>query len=218
MNYSCQIGTQPFSYTEPWEHKFDLVQAVKALSFIPRFGGHVGGYSVAQHCVLVSVIAKGHEWDGLAHDLAEAYYGDFPTPLKALMRETAPTFMARIDAIDMAVEQAFSFIAGSIAVKRADQIALATERRDLLPKACAEIWQPLPPPLRYTIYPLLPAEAEAAWWKQYHVLLALGKAPKFPGVPPRLESVLTKSPPRAITPFAVPMHTDYPRPPFVSPF
>lgn len=179
MNYSSQIGTNAFSFVEPWEHKFDIRQAVKALSFIPRFGGHVGGYSVAQHCVLVSVIAKGHAWDGLAHDLAEAYYGDFPTPMKRMMRELAPQFMARIDAIDMAVEQAFSFIGRSEAVKRADRIALATERRDLLPPCSVDIWEPLPDPISCTVVPLSPAEAERAWWKQYNTLLVQGKAPKL---------------------------------------
>ncbi len=178
--YSIQIGSQPFDYLAPWDHKFDLREAVKALSHIPRFGGHAGGYSVAQHCVLVSVICPSRPWDGLAHDLAEAYYGDFPTPLKRLMKESSPILKARLNAIDLAVEEAFLFMPDQEAVKKADLTALSTERRDLMPAGCNDIWAPLPPPVDFTLVPLTPAKAEIAWWMQYEKLSAAGKAPKFP--------------------------------------
>ncbi len=177
--YTIQIGSQPFDYLNPWEHVFDLRQAVRALSHIPRFGGHAGGYSVAQHCVLVSVICTTRPWDGLAHDLAEAYYGDFPTPLKRLIKESSPILKARLNAIDLAVEEAFQFMPDQPAVKKADLIALSTERRDLMPKGCDDIWSEMLPPLDYTIVPLTPEKAEAAWWTQYEKLALKGKAPKF---------------------------------------
>ncbi len=177
--YTIQIGAAPFDYLSPWDHKFSIRDAVKALSHIPRFGGHAGGYSVAQHCVLVSVICPSRPWDGLAHDLAEAYYGDFPTPLKRLIKETSPILKARLNAIDLAVEEAFLFAPDQPVVKKADLTALATERRDLLPKCCDDIWSEMLPPLDYTIVPLTPEKAEIAWWAQYEKLLLQGKAPKF---------------------------------------
>lgn len=183
--YVIQIGSTPFDYLNPWDHEFNLRDAVKALAHIPRFGGHAGGYSVAQHCVLVSVIAKFRPWDGLAHDLAEAYYGDFPTPLKRLIRESSPVLGGRLRNIDSAVETAFMFLPEEESVKKADLIALATEKRDLMVSnpECEKHWCGLPPPLGYTIVPLTPVEAEKAWWRRYHQLAALGKAPKFKNTP-----------------------------------
>jgi 5'-deoxynucleotidase YfbR-like HD superfamily hydrolase len=64
------------------------------------------------------------------HDAAEAYIGDVATPLKNLLDDYA--------AIEKKVEQAvFAYfelsLPLSIFTKQADQIMLATEKRDLLP-------------------------------------------------------------------------------------
>ena len=63
---------------------FDLRTAVTCLSRINRFSGHTAyPYSVAQHSVVVSYLVP--EWaaaPALLHDLAEAYVGDCPGPVK----------------------------------------------------------------------------------------------------------------------------------------
>jgi len=57
-----------------------------SLSHINRFCGHVGAYSVAQHCVLVSrVLEDEYKLAGLLHDASEAYIGDVISPVKCRM-------------------------------------------------------------------------------------------------------------------------------------
>jgi len=185
---SVQVGTQMFDYLEPFEHNFQIVDAVGAISRICRFSGHCGAfYSVAQHSVLVAVFAGSRAWDGLAHDLAEAYYGDFPSPLKTLMHESAPLLMSRLKAVDQAVENAFLFNPRLPEVELADRKALATEKRDLLPlsEECEASWGILPKPSDYHLTPLTPVKAEKAWWRQYWSLLDRGLAPRFPQTRPR---------------------------------
>jgi len=61
----------------------DIEIIATALSNINRYTGHVGQYSVAQHCVLVSQQLPPHlRLSGLLHDAPEAYIGDVSSPLK----------------------------------------------------------------------------------------------------------------------------------------
>jgi len=193
LQYSVQIGDQLFDYTDPYAHSPNLCDAVAGISKVARFGGHTKAfYSVAQHSVFVSVLADadGCAWSGLAHDLAEAYYGDFPSPLKAFIRSSCPMLMARLNTIDCVIEDAFLFDPKLPGVKRADLVALVTERRDLVSKGGADVaesWATFNAirPSDYVISPLSPEKAEKAWWRRYYQLLDQGKAPKFPGTPQR---------------------------------
>lgn len=57
-----------------------------ALAYINRFTGHVGQYSVAQHCVLIAMkLPQELKLAGLLHDAPEAYLGDVSAPLKRLL-------------------------------------------------------------------------------------------------------------------------------------
>ena len=61
-----------------------------ALSMICRFGGHVKKfYSVAEHCVHASIIAKDPPLNffALLHDAPEAYSGDIASPIKRVFPE-----------------------------------------------------------------------------------------------------------------------------------
>src|SRR5678815_6095428 len=76
-----------------------LVTLVDAMARIKRWGGHCeAACSLARHCVNVARIARetAEPYDtmlvrsALCHDLAEALYGDIPTPRKALERAMLP--------------------------------------------------------------------------------------------------------------------------------
>lgn len=113
------------------------------LSQLCRFGGHTKQfYSVAQHSVLVYEIfisynkyAKhGLQLAALFHDAHEAYwgFGDVATPAKNLN----PKFFERFSRLwDKLIAEHFGFYSmffQDSGIKGADQVALATEKRDLM--------------------------------------------------------------------------------------
>jgi len=120
-----------------------VLDIAHALANINRFTGHCSRpYSVAEHSLLVADIMERelHIHDpaallaGLMHDAHEAYTGDLSTPLKQLLGSSWAAEEARIQ---NAVLARFSLVAAyhrhAADIKRADLIALATERRDLMP-------------------------------------------------------------------------------------
>ncbi len=133
------------------------------LAFQCRFNGQTRSfYSVAQHSLFVAALVPARlKLAALLHDAAEAYLGDMVKPLKALF----PEFSRMEQAVMAIIGQRFG-TAGfdAPAIKRADLIALATEKRDLMPNSC-EPWPTLsgiaPVPAR--IQPLAPHEAKAAF-------------------------------------------------------
>lgn len=132
-----------------------------ALARINRFSGHTLGepYSVAHHSMLVADLLA--SWgapvavvrEGLLHDAPEAYYGDMVSPVAAAIRtidrlgallnaaeptrDPLSTLHRRVDAV---VRAALSLPEYETAiVKRADLVALAIERRDLM-APCERDW------------------------------------------------------------------------------
>lgn len=117
-----------------------------ALSLQCRFAGHCRAfYSVAEHSVRVSreVWLSAHDAGmsgpqcaqialaGLLHDASEAYCVDVPRPLKPFL-----TNYREIEhGVSAAVAERFGFDASLFAhpmVKRADEVLLMTEARDLM--------------------------------------------------------------------------------------
>lgn len=113
-----------------------------ALSQINRFTGHCRRpYSVAEHSLLVCEISErelGLDVHGrlaaLMHDAHEAYCGDLHTPGKRAVGDQWYDFEGRLM---LAVRRKFAlFVAAGFngpAIHKADLMALAIERRDLLP-------------------------------------------------------------------------------------
>ena len=140
------------------------------LAFQCRFNGQTRSfYSVAQHSLFVAaLVAARLKLAALLHDAAEAYLGDMVKPLKALF----PEFSRMEQAVMAVIGQRFGTTGfDAAAIKRADLIALATEKRDLMPNSC-EPWPTLsgiaPVPAR--IQPLAPHEAKAAFLERFREL------------------------------------------------
>jgi hypothetical protein len=110
-----------------------------ALSNLCRYTGHCSPfYSVAQHSIMVaSLVPSELALAALLHDAAEAYLGDWSSPLKALLRKNAVA-AAHIreveEGIDSAISRRFGVVLHDPRVKWADRVAYATEKRDLMPE------------------------------------------------------------------------------------
>ncbi len=159
-----------FDFTRPHECEIGIEEIAHALSHICRFTGHVATfYSVAQHSVLVSRIVPPQDaLAGLLHDAAEAFIGDVSRPLKALL----PDYKAIEDRVEAAVLGAFGLpLKLPPSVKRADLIALATERRDLMPWHQSR-WECLDGlrALDESIVPMGPVEAREAFLRRFNEL------------------------------------------------
>jgi 5'-deoxynucleotidase YfbR-like HD superfamily hydrolase len=141
-----------------------------ALAHQCRFAGHVRTfYSVAQHSVLVSEnLPPSLALIGLLHDAAEAYCQDIIRPIKhseglegyrQIERRMERTIASRWDLTWPWPPE----------VKEADNRALMTERRDLLPPHTWEWFTKLPPfPERITPQP--PEVAKERFLSRYHHL------------------------------------------------
>lgn len=141
-----------------------------SLSKLCRFTGHCAAfYSVAQHSVMVSRIVPDElAMQGLLHDASEAFIGDLSRPLKVVFDSLSPGLVAGIeDRIHKAIAERFGTgFPHDPAVKVADNIALATEKRDIMAKSTPQ-WFNLPDPLPTPIHPLGPRGAYTDWMRRY---------------------------------------------------
>lgn len=150
----------------PLEPRIDCVaieDIAHGLAYQCRFNGQTKEfYSVAQHSLIVATLVPPHlRLAALLHDAAEAYLGDMVKPLKVLM----PSFALLEERVTDIIARTFGIDFSDYApIKRADLIALATEKRDLMPHS-VERWayldhiSALPEP----IVPLDPQAAKASF-------------------------------------------------------
>lgn len=167
----CQTysGIQ-FWHADPRPEEILIEDIAHALSNLCRFAGHTREfYSVAQHSVLVSQICVSEDalW-GLLHDAAEAYCVDLPSPLKRLPG------LERYHEIEAGVMTAVCErfgLRGSIppGVKRADEILLLTEQRELLGPQI-QPWDTVAEPLEGTIIPWQPSQAKQEFLNRFREL------------------------------------------------
>lgn len=114
------------------DNAWRIIDIAHGLSNLCRFAGHTTElYSVAQHCVVMSRHAPQRlALTALFHDAAEAFVGDMPTPLKALLSDYRE-IEARIRAAILRRLGLPATLPPEIML--ADRVFLAVARWDLLP-------------------------------------------------------------------------------------
>lgn len=151
-----------------WEVRIEDV--AHALSLLCRFGGHARSfYSVAEHSVRVSqACAPADAFWGLLHDASEAYLVDLPRPLKRLP-ELAGYLEAERRVMEAVCVRFGLPSAEPQGLRHADDLLLATERRDLMAPSDAD-WGPLPEPLPERIEPWPATHAEELFLARFSQL------------------------------------------------
>lgn len=140
MTWLCGASGERIELVDPYATEIRLSTIAHALANICRWGGHVRHfYSVASHSLHVSRLLEAtHGIEGarvgLLHDAHEAYTGDIPAPLKEVLGSTWTKFEARwlsrvYDHFNLPAPHELVWAA----CKRADLVALATERKALMP-------------------------------------------------------------------------------------
>ena len=162
-----------FYLTRPRIDDVAIEDIAHGLAYQCRFNGQTSAfYSVAQHSLMVvSLVPESLQLQALLHDAAEAYLGDMVKPLKFLFPEFS-VIEARVMEI---IGQRFAIDLTLLApaIKRADMIALATEKRDLMPYS-TEPWSYLEgiDPLPDIIEPMDPHAAKEAFLEAFCRLAA----------------------------------------------
>ena len=160
-----------FNPTNPVPSAIVIQDIAHSLSMQCRFSGHVKQfYSVAQHCVLVSHLCNPEDalW-GLLHDATEAYLVDIPRPLKHSGQFDAYKFFE--EKMQKAICLRFGLdFQEPTSVKRADNLMLATEARDLM-SPLRHDWIQSIEPLPLKIIPMNSLEAKRAFLKRFYDLI-----------------------------------------------
>jgi 5'-deoxynucleotidase YfbR-like HD superfamily hydrolase len=162
-----------FYPTSPRIDDVAIEDIAHGLAYQCRFNGQTRAfYSVAQHSLMVMRLVPEHlRRAALLHDAAEAYLGDMVKPLKNLFPE-----FSRIETQVMRIiGHRFDVDLGQMdaSIKQADLIALATEKRDLMPHS-TEAWANLQDvaPLPESLRPMAPMPAKAAFLESFHELFS----------------------------------------------
>jgi 5'-deoxynucleotidase YfbR-like HD superfamily hydrolase len=171
--YVSTFSGNRFYPLEPRIDRIAIEDIAHGLAYQCRFNGQTREfYSVAQHSLIVaSLVPPRLRLAALLHDAAEAYLGDMVKPLKVLL----PEFAAIEDKVSALIAEAYAVdFSDYEPIKRADLIALATEKRDLMPHS-AERWayldgiEALPEP----IATMSPWQAKQAFLAEFARLAAL---------------------------------------------
>jgi len=157
-----------FDLLSPATSDFTIEDIAHGLAHTCRYAGQADGfYSVAEHSLLVSVTAVGHEYTGLMHDAAEAFIGDVTRPLKQLL----PEYKKIEAAIETAIFERFDVRPACTAIKHADLSVLAAEQAQIMPEG-TDAWAEDAGIKRASVRVerLLPAEAKRRFLERYRSL------------------------------------------------
>jgi len=169
-DWSQVFTGKQFWTLDPKIEEVDIKDIAHSLALQCRFNGHCEKfYSIAQHSVLVSkIVSKKYALAGLLHDASEAYIGDIVKPLKKFL----PNFKKIELRIENIILEKFGIKEVNHAeIKKADNIALVTEMRDLM-KEPPEKWNEdrFFEPLSEKIIPMNPEESEKEFLKRFEEL------------------------------------------------
>ena len=162
-----------FFLTSPHIDDVAIEDIAHGLAYQCRFNGQTSAfYSVAQHSLMVmSLVPESLHFQALLHDAAEAYLGDMVKPLKQLF----PQFSVIESRVMDIIGQRFAVDLTRLdpAIKHADIVALATEKRDLMPYS-TEAWSYLEgiDALPGIIEPMGPQAAKEAFLQAFRSLSA----------------------------------------------
>jgi len=160
-----------FDFLDPRSSGFTIEDIAHGLANICRYSGQCSSfYSVAEHSLLVSESAVGHEREALMHDAAEAFLGDVTRPLKQLL----PEFKKIEREVEIAILERFELCYPlSPAIKQADLRVLAAEQAQIMP-AGANSWAEAsgvePAPIR--VRHLSPDDAYREFLARFEMLMA----------------------------------------------
>lgn len=140
--YNCTtVSGTPYYPLKPYAGDVDICDIGHALTLICRFGGHIKEfYSVGQHSIWVSKrVPKEHRLKALLHDAPEYVIGDMVRPLKY-----QDDFYREVEARNWQVIcQRFGMTPDMPEeIKIADNLALWTEKRDLIHNSDLVDWGP----------------------------------------------------------------------------
>ncbi|HFD3847762.1 TPA: HD family hydrolase [Serratia marcescens] len=174
MSWILTFTGKRFDYEAPTVDAICIEDIAQALSHECRFNGHIPEfYSVAQHSVLCSqIVAPEFALEALMHDASEAYCKDIPAPLKRML----PDYQLIEEQFDAVIRQRFGLpLRMDIAVKYADLVMLATERRDL-DIDDGQVWPMLEgvSPADIVINPVMPLQARAMFIARFNELTEWG--------------------------------------------
>jgi uncharacterized protein len=155
---------------DPWGFVPNIADIAHALSNLCRFTGHVSSfYSVSQHSWVVSELVPPEDrLAALLHDASEAYLCDLSRPIKHHpslwpYRDAERALQARIYAH-------FGIHAEPASVQAADLVALATEKRDLMPPGPDWLLLAGVAPLEQELEPWTPELARLMFFSRYQEL------------------------------------------------
>lgn len=173
---------RPFYLLDPQPEDVSLFDIAAHLARINRFNGATREpYSVAQHSVLVSeLVPPSLALIGLLHDASETYTGDISRPMKRALEwvgyrgGAVDLVHCIVNPIEMAIWRHFGIDPAVVRaahdeIKRADNIACATERRDLLAPSRFD-WGPMEKPDARTIRTWHPMTAESVFLQRFDML------------------------------------------------
>ncbi len=139
-----------------------------ALSHINRYTGHVGQYSVAQHCVLVAQQLPDHlKLAGLLHDAPEAYIGDVSAPLKKWL----PDYQQIENFYHAVIDDHFKVETENPDIKIVDVRMLITEAKSF--GILTEDFPQQVEPYKFDVTPLPPELAYVEFMEMFHELMEI---------------------------------------------